>query len=107
MFATGNTCVKLQSRITSSGATVAILFFFFFLLFTRGLGVHALAEFCEWAGHEGTLIFGRFRILVLLLVRVVGVKIGKCWQVKVLDGLCGAKSQGCVDRLLKDFHYQI
>ena len=35
------------------------------------------------------------------------MKIGKCWQVKVLDGLCGAKSEGCVDKLLKDFHYQI
>ena len=56
MFGTGNTSVKLQSRITSSGATVGSLIFFF--LFARVVGVDALAEVCKWAGGEGMLVFG-------------------------------------------------
>ena len=53
------TCIKLQSRVTSSGATVVSLIFFFIFSFSLGgLGVDALAEFCEWAGGESNLFFG-------------------------------------------------
>ena len=32
----------------------------------------ALAEVCKWAEGEGMLVFGSFRVLVPLLVRVMG-----------------------------------
>ena len=48
MFGAGNTCVKLQSRVTSSGAIVVSLIFFFF--FVGGLGVNRMAEFFERVG---------------------------------------------------------
>ena len=60
-----------------------------------------MAEFCEWAGDEGTLIFGRFRILVPLLVRVV-VKSGKCWQVKVDGEWVLMDCVECVDKRVRD-----
>ena len=75
------THVKLQSRVTSSVTTVVSLIFFFFSL--EGLGVDGWAKFCEWRWHESTLVFGWFRVLVPLPVRVDGVRIRKCWQVKV------------------------
>ena len=48
MFGAGNTCIKLQSRVTSSGAIVVSLIFFF--LSIGELGVDEMAEFFERAG---------------------------------------------------------
>ena len=48
MFAAGNTCVKLQSRVTSSCAVVVSVIFF--SLSIEGLGVDGMAEFFETAG---------------------------------------------------------
>ena len=51
MFGAGNTCVKLQSRVTSSGAVVVILISFFLSLslsLSLGeLGVDGMGEFFE------------------------------------------------------------
>ena len=41
--------VKLQSRVTSSGAIVVSSIFFSL----GGLGMDGMADFCEWAGVEG------------------------------------------------------
>ena len=48
MFGTSNTCVKLQFRVTSSGAIVLSLIFFSI----GGLGVDRVAEFFERAGGD-------------------------------------------------------
>ena len=49
MFGAGNTCVKLQSRVRSSGAIIVSLIFSFFFSI-GGLGVDGMAEFFERAG---------------------------------------------------------
>ena len=46
MFGASNICVKLQSRVTSSGAVVVSLIFF---LSIEGLVVDGMAEFFERA----------------------------------------------------------
>ena len=62
----GNTCVKLQSRVTSSGAIVVSSFCLFFLFFVGGLGVDEMAEWLSFLRGQGvagavvwsTLFFG-------------------------------------------------
>ena len=56
LFSAGNTCVKLQSRVTSSGARVVSLIIFFSI---GGLGVYGMAEFFE-KGRGGGCCMGHF-----------------------------------------------
>ena len=78
--------VKLQSRVTSSGAIVVSSIFFSlggwggmgWLISVNGQGLRVVV--C------GIFVFGWLRVSVLLLVRTVGEgEVGKCWQVKVAE----------------------
>ena len=53
MLDASNTCVKLQYRVTSSGATVVSLIF----LFYRWVGVDGMAEIFEWARGGGVVVW--------------------------------------------------
>ena len=56
MFGASNTCVKLQSRVTSSGAILVSLIF----LPIGGLGADEISEFSERAGGAGACCMEHF-----------------------------------------------
>ena len=77
----GNTYVKLQSRVTSSGTLVVSLIFFLY----RGLGVDGMAEFFERAGGgrgccmEHFIFLDNLGYLYLCWSECWGLGVGKCW----------------------------